>query len=211
MKYDFASRERDLGRIVFALTLDRTKMTERIIIARSDEARRRLERDAGDVYYDEVRPLGSLLIGIERDKSGEWNRNAAILRESYDKVMPLSSARWNLAATVVDYLRNKAESGEPSALFAAIRTWEEYLNCFNLNRGADLLTERLAKLYKPFMIYADYRPWREDSAEVLSRARLDGEAAVELWYPAGKRVLESVAASVSLLPIIAYYLNRVAE
>jgi hypothetical protein len=211
MKYDFASRERDFGSIVFALTLDRKKMTERIVIARSGEARLRLERGTGDVYYDEVRPLGSLLISLESDKVGEWNRNAAILRESYEKVMPLSAARWNLAAPARDYLRRKSETGEPSALFAAIRTWEEYLNCFNLNHGADLLTDRLAKLYKPFLIYADYRPWQDGAADVLSRARQDGEASVELWYPAGKRVLESVAASVSLLPIIAYYLYKVAE
>ncbi len=211
MKYDFASRERDFGSIVFALTLDRKKMTERIIIARSDEARRRLERDAGDVYYDEVRPLGSLLIGIERDKAGGWNRNAAILRDSYEKVLPLSSARWNLAAPARDYLRNKAETGEPSALIAAIRTWDEYLNCFNLRHGADLLTDRLSMLYKPFMIYADNRPWHEDAAEALSRAARDGESSVELWYPAGKRVLECVAAAASLLPVIAYYLYKISE
>jgi hypothetical protein len=211
MKYDFTSRERDLGHVVFALTLDRKKMTERIIIARSDDARRCLERGTGDVYYDDVRPLGSLLISLESDKTGEWNKNAAILRDSYEKVIPLSSARWNLASPVGDYLRRKSDTEEPSALFAAIRTWEEYLNCFNLNHGADLLTDRLAKLYKPFMIYADYRPWRDEASDVLARARQDGESSVELWYPAGKRVLECVIASSSLLPIIAYYLHKIAE
>jgi hypothetical protein len=170
-----------------------------------------LESGTDDTYYDEVRPLGSLLISLESDRAGKWNKNAAILRESYEKVMPLSLARWNLAAPVGDYLRRKSETGEPSALFAAIRTWEEYLNCFNFNHGADLLTDRLGKLYKPFMIYADYRPWRDESAEALSRATQDGESSVELWYPAGKRVMECVVASVSLLPIIAYYLHKIAE
>jgi hypothetical protein len=116
-----------------------------------------------------------------------------------------------LAAPVADYLAQKYESGEPSAIFAAVKTWDEYLNCFNLNHGAELLTKRLALLYKPFSIYADYKPWREETSEVLSRATLDGESAVELWYPAGKRVLESVVASVSLLPIIAYYLHKIEE
>ncbi len=211
MTYDFTSRTRELGRVVFALTLDRKKMTERIVIARSDEARLRLEHGIGDVYYDEVRPLGSLLIGFESDKASEWNQNAVILRDSYEKVMPLSAARWSVAAPVGDYLRRKSETGEPSVLFAAIRTWEEYLNCFNLNRGTDLLTDRLAMLYKPFSIYADYRPWHDGAADALSRALRDGETVVELWYPAGKRVLECVAASASLLPVIAYYLHRIAE
>ena len=186
-------------------------MTERIIIARSGEARLRLERGLGGVYCDETRPLGSLLIDFETDKTGEWNKNAALLRESYDKAIPRMSARWKAAAPVSDFLRGKYESGEPSAMFAAVRTWDEYLSCFNLNHGADLLTERIATLYKPFAVYADYKPWREEASKTLSRATFDGESAVELWYPAGRRILECVAASTSLLPIVAYYLHKIAE
>ena len=211
MKYDFTRRERDFGRIVFALTLDRKKLTERIIIARSDEARLRLERGAGDVLYDETRPLGSLLLNFEGDRAGDWNKNAAILRESYGKVFPLDTQKWKMSAPVGIFLAEKYESGEPSVIFAAVKTWDEYLNCFNLNHGADLLTERLALLYKPFAVYADYKPWREETAETLSRATLDGESAVELWYPVGKRVLECVVASASLMPIIAYYLHKIEE
>jgi hypothetical protein len=211
MNYDFTQRERDFGRIVFALTLDRKKLTERITIARSDEARMRLECGAGDVYYDETRPLGSLLLNFEGDKTGDWNKNAAILRESYSKVFPLDTQKWKMSAPVGEYLREKADSAEPSAIFAAVKTRDEYLDCFNLNHGADLLTERLALLYKPFAIYADYKPWREETAETLSRATFDGESAVELWYPTGKRVFESVVASVSLLPIIAYNLHKIEE
>ncbi len=214
MKYDFTGHERGFGRIVFALTLDRRKMTERIIIARPDEARLRLERGAGDVYYDEARPLGALLTGFERDGAGDWTGNAFILRESYAKAIPRMSARWNYAAPAGAYLRTKYESGEPSALFAAVRTWDEYLNCFNRNHGADLLTKRLAMLSKPFSVYADYRPWHESAAEVLSRAVHEGESAVELWYPAGntgRRVSECVVASSSLLPVIAYYMHKITE
>ena len=32
MDYDFTRRERDFGRIVFALTIDQKKMKERIVI-----------------------------------------------------------------------------------------------------------------------------------------------------------------------------------
>jgi hypothetical protein len=98
MKYDFTRRERDFGRIVFTLTLDRKKLTERIIIARSDDARLRLERCAGDVFYDETRPLGSLLLNFEGDKAGYWSKNAAILRESYEKAIPRIAARWKHVA-----------------------------------------------------------------------------------------------------------------
>jgi hypothetical protein len=170
-----------------------------------------LERGAGDVYYDETRPLGSLLLNFESDTAGDWNKHAAALRESYGKAVPLMSARWKHAAPAADYLRGKSESGEPSALFAAVRTWDEYLNCFNLNHATDLLTERLAALYRPFALYADYKPWQELAPGAMSAALRDSDSEVSLWYPAKKRTFEVVAAFASLLPVIQYYLHKLNE
>lgn len=211
MDYDFSKRGRGFGKIVFALTLDRKKMTERIVIGEMSETRRRLEGGEGDVYYDQTRPLGKFLIDFEADTGREWNRNAMTLRESYGKAIPLESARWKLAAPVADFLRGKYESGEPSALFAAVKTWEEYLNCYNLNHGADLLIGRLSALYRPFFLYGDNRPWQEGQAAALSKVLRDEEAAVELWYPVLKRSFECVVASASFLPVIAYYLHKIEE
>ena len=72
MVYDFFRHEREIGRVVLALTLDRKKMTERVVVARSDDARLRLEHGGGDVYYDGTRSLGSLLIRFEGDAKREW-------------------------------------------------------------------------------------------------------------------------------------------
>jgi hypothetical protein len=197
--------------VVFALTLDRKKLTERIIIGRAEEARRRFEGIESEVFYDETRPLGSLLLTFEADKSGEWNRRGMTLRDSYGKAFILDTERWKMAAPVSDFLRAKYDGGEPSALFAAVKTWDEYLNCFHLNHGADLLTERLSTLYKPFAVYGDYRPWKEEAAAALSTALRDGESSVELWYPVVKRPFECVAVSSSFLPVIAYYLHKIEE
>jgi hypothetical protein len=210
--YDFTGRERDFGRAVFALTLDRKRLTERAVIGRADEARRRFGGDGnGEVYYDETRPLGSLLLSFEADRNGEWNRAGMTLRESYGKAFLFDAERWNMAAPVSDFLRLKYESGEPSALFAAVKTWDEYLNCFNLNHGADLLTERLSVLYKPFMVYGDYKPWKEEAAAALRAASRDGESSVELWYPVAKRPFETVVVTSSVRPVIAYYLHKIEE
>jgi hypothetical protein len=209
--YDFTKRERDFGRIVFALTLDRKKMTERIIVGETNETRRRLEGGKGDVCFDQTRPLGKLLIGFERDAQRKWNANAMILRGSYGKAFLLDTERWKMAAPVSDFLKSKYENGEPSALFAAVRTWEEDLNCFHLNHGADLLVQRLSTLYRPFILYGGYRPWQDEAAAVLSKVLRDEESAVELWYPVVKRPLECVVASSSLLPVIAYYLHKAGE
>ena len=211
LQYDFSSRERVFGRILFLLTLNRRKMTERIIIAREDTARLRLETNTGKVYYDETRPLGSLLLHFHGDPTGEWNRNGMALCQSYGKAFPLDSERWKHAAPTAAYLQEQYGSGEPTAMFAAARTWDEYLDCFHLNHGADLLMERLARLYKPFAVYGECRPWQEETADMLSAATLEGDSTIELWYPAGKRALECVAASASLLPVVAYYLHRIQE
>ncbi len=211
MDYDFTKRDRGFGKIVFALTLDRKKLTERIVIGETTETRRRLEDGAGDVYYDQTRPLGKLLIDFERDSQREWNANAMVLRESYSKAFILDTERWRMAAPVSDFLRSKYDSGEPSTLFAAARTWDEYLNCFHMNHGPDLLIQRLSTLYRPFILYGDYRPWQDEAAAALSKVLRDEESAVELWYPALKRSFEYVIASASFLPLIAYYQHKVEE
>ncbi|MGL5436124.1 MAG: hypothetical protein ACRDBO_12100 [Lachnospiraceae bacterium] len=217
MEYDFSKRERGFGKIVFALTLDRKKMTERIVIGEISETRRQLDDGTGNILYDQTRPLGKFLIDFEKDTERKWNRNAMTLRDSYGKAIPFETERWKMAAPVSDFLRGKYESGEladnrcPSALFAAVKTWEEYLNCFNLNHGADMLTRRLSALYRPFFLYGDNRPWREEATAALSKVLRDEEAAVELWYPVLKRSFECVVTTASFLPVIAYYLHKIDE
>ena len=131
MIYDFTSHEREQGRVVFALTLNQKRMTERVIIGRMDDVRQRLQTKASKVYYDVTRPLGSLLLTFESDKTGIWNRNGGILRDSYGKTFPNEAERWEMAAPVSEFLRKKCKKCEPSAMFAAIRTWENYLSCFH--------------------------------------------------------------------------------
>ena len=211
MDYDFYRREREMGRVVLALTLDRKRMTERVVIAHSGEVRLRLEHNGGDVYYDETRPLGNLLIRFEGDPKREWNAHGMTLRESYGKVFPFEAKRWEMAAPVSKFLWEKYKSGEPSVMFAAIRTWEDYLNCYHMNHGADILIERLNLLYRPFILYADDKPWHEESAVALSRIIHEGESQVELWYPIKKRIFEVVVAVSSLIPVISYYLYKLEE
>jgi len=134
-----------------------------------------------------------------------------ILRESYGKVFPFEGERWRMAATVSRLLRKKYKSGEPSVMFAAIRTWEEYLSCYHMNHVADILTERLNLLYRPFFLYADHQPWQEESADALSRMIRARESQVELWYPMKKRLFEVVVTVSSLMPVISYYLCKLEE
>ena len=186
--YSFTSKKRELGKMVFALTLNRKRMTERIVIGRTEDVRRLLS--GGDsnahnhslIYYDTVRPLGSLLLNFEADPDGNWNKNGIILRESYSKIFPPHSAMRSMAKPASEFLTLKYNSGEPSAMFAAIRTWEDYLNCFSMNHSADMLTSRLSMLYKPFRVYSKSKPWQNEAAAALSVALHDSESNVELWH-----------------------------
>jgi hypothetical protein len=211
MDYDFSRKEREFGRVVLALAIDRKKMTERVVIARSDEARLRFQNGTGEAYYDETRPLASLLIGFGGDPKREWNAQGMKLRDSYSKIFPFESERWKMAAPVSKYLRKKYSGGEPSLMFAAIRTWEEYLSCYNMSHGADVLTERLNLLYRPFFLFDERKPWQEEPASALSRVLSDEESQVSLWYPVKKRPFEVVAASASMLPVVSYYQFKLDE
>jgi hypothetical protein len=74
-------------------------------------------------------------------------------------------------------------------MFAAVKTWDEYLNCLNLNHGANLLTERLASLYRPFTLCAENRSWQELAPVAMSAVLRDTDTDVSLWYPVKNRPL----------------------
>ena len=52
--YDFTVRKKYYERVVFALTLDKKRLTERIVIGETGQVRRSLEHGDGDVYYDAI-------------------------------------------------------------------------------------------------------------------------------------------------------------
>ena len=209
MDYDFTRRDAVFTRKVFVLCLDRKKMTERIIIGEAAEAHSLLERKSGNVYFDETRPMGTLLFGFEADKDRTWNVNAMRLHESYGTLS--QSKRWKLSEQANAFLREKYAAENPAAMFAAMRTWDEYLNCYNINHGRDIFLERTSRLYRPFYLYGDYRPWQEEAVESLSKAIHAGESQTELWYPVKKRPFECVVAHSSFQPLIFYYLHKIEE
>ncbi len=214
MVFNFSKSKQGSGRIVFALTLEKKKLTERIVVGEIKEVRRRLEDNGGDVYFDKTRPLGSLLITFESDKEYLWNAAATQLAESYSKGIIITPNRWKATKQPVAFLQQKYESGEPVAMFAAIQTWIEYLNCYAENRAAQVFADRMALLYRAFVLYGQHKPWQEaENSELLdlSDAIHDNESLVELWYPVRKRPFECVVVHSSFQPVIFYYLHKIRE
>jgi hypothetical protein len=188
-------------------------MTERIIIGEAGEVRLRLERDIGDVFYDETHKIGHFLINFESDPEREWSVNSMGLHDNFAGLFPTKNVKSKTLKPYTDFLRYKYESSEPSAMFAAIRTWEDYWRCFNIARGSEVFIGRVGKLYKPFFRFNErcQHLWEIGSARAMSTALFAEESQIELWYPVKKRPFECVATSSSLLPIIFYYLNRIEE
>ncbi|MDR2559037.1 MAG: hypothetical protein LBC86_05785 [Oscillospiraceae bacterium] len=145
--YDFTSKNRGSDRIVFLLTLDKKKKTERIIIGESVMVKLRIERNIGEVLYDETRPLGQLLLNFESDPGKEWHLNASYLADYIVKKFRQNK----LLEPYIGFLRQKYVSGEPSAVFVAVKTWEEYQLCYGVKDGSDVFTGRVSKLYKSFI------------------------------------------------------------
>jgi len=210
MVYDFTSRESERGRVVFALTLHRKRMTERVIIGRTVDVRQRLETKADVVYYDVTRPLGSLLLTFESDKTGVWNRNGDILRDSYGNTFPNEAERWKMAAPVSEFLRQKCKKGEPSAMFAAIHTWEDYLDCLHKIEEWQLVFRRCKACGKDFLAKSRHielcsDECRKQQAAIAKREfderakgdRLEqlDEAAYYYWYNRLRKLRKGKAAN----------------
>jgi len=204
MDYEFILKNSIYERIVFTLILDKKKMTERIIIGESEKIKLHLEHGNGNVYYDKTRPLGSMLIYFERDTKKEWNINAGVIKKSYEVIFTNNRARKKGLHENIDFLQNKIDTGEPTAMYAAIHTWEQYLNCYRLNHSGDLFIGRSISLYRPF--YRERELWESDNG--INAVR-DDDTQVELWYPSVKRPLECVVGFSSFMPLISYYLHKV--
>ena len=136
-------------------------MNERIIIGDESEVRRLLERGSGNIYFDEISPLGNMLFAFESDAEKQWNVTAMQLIESYAKVGLIDRKRWQAAKQPIAFLRRKYESGVFVAKYAAMRMLIEYLNCFNKSNASEIFIDRVSTLCRPFHLYANNKPWRE--------------------------------------------------
>ena len=217
MEIQFTRTAPCYDRILFVLSLDRKHMKERVLIGEAQQIRFRLEgSDSADLLLDVTRPLGTLLVDFEHDTDGEWNRlGLAPLRDA------LHSNRWKqpeLERQAGDFLRGRYQSGDPVRTYVAARIWNGYLLARE-PRDRDAACDRFMVEVSVLMTaLQDERPLEIDTetgkpktldlnAPFFGRARA-ADTQLDLWYPAGRRATECVAAYASFYPLIVYYLNR---
>lgn len=186
-------------RIVFALTLDRKKMKERIMVGEASQIFISFNgnKDA-EFLCDVTRLLGTFLTDFENDMQGDWNRFG---------IMPLYDAlhvnRWKqlgLEQQAGDFFREKYATLDPVRQYAAVRVWNEYLK-MREHRERDAASEqfvsRMGRLTAAFqspifqnrnqvLFDEDTRRTRrfELSADFFKQISME-DSRIELWYPGG--------------------------
>ena len=209
MEYHFKRQEISGDRVLFALSLDKKSGRERILIGTETEIIKRLWNDPeADVYYDEVYPIGTLFMRKENDGTDWTDRGFMPLWNA------LHSNRWKqpeLEQAAADFCTEKYESGDPFAIYTAIRLWDGYLRAReprDRDRAADLFKLDLMGLISPL---EKYSPEQLLDRSITDTIRQSGEEMkMDVWYPA-RIGMECVTAYRSFLPVILYYHARLAD
>ena len=209
MEYHFKRQETGGDRVLFTFTLDKKSGKERILIGTETEIIKRLWNDPdAKIYYDEAHPIGTLFINKRQDGT-DWTGKG---------FMPLWNAlhsnRWKqpeLEQSAADFCAEMYQSGNPLAIYTAIRLWDGYLRAReprDREQAAELFKVDLMGLISPLERY---------TAEILldhsitDTIRQTGdEMRMDIWYPA-RTGMECVTAYRSFLPVIMYYHARLSD
>jgi hypothetical protein len=211
MEYHFKRQETGGDKVIFALTLDKKTGKERIIIGTEIEITKRLWDDPdADVYYDKIRPIGSLFIDYRQDDGIDGLIDSGF--------MPLWNAlhtnRWRppgLEQAASDFCIKMYDTGYPLSMYAAIRLWDGYLRARqprDRELASELYKTDLMRLITPLSEYT--RDMLIDRS-ITDRFRQSGDdMKLNVWYPP-RTDIECITAYGSFLPLILYYHVRLTD
>ena len=205
--------------VIFALSLDKVRKCERVIIGEEYQVRRRLEGSIeSKVLYDAERPLGEFLFDHEKQLDKDWNLGAIY---PLKKALVLSVGYKEYEATAWSFLEEKEEFCDPICIFSAYqcRRW------YALNRtmlGAEKNSEQfecqsmgLTRSFKQ-ILWEDEKNYSIDQVmeRVEDYVRINGDekdTKAQTWYPGRRRNAECLIIKDSFIPAIWYYLSRLRE
>ena len=209
MEYHFKRQQISGDRVLFALSLDKKSGKERILIGSETAIIKRLWNDPDAmVYYDEIHPIGTLFIN-KRPDGTDWTGSG---------FMPLWNAlhsnRWkqpDLEQAAADFCTKMYQSGDPFAIYTAIRLWDGYLRAReprDRERAAELFKIDLMGLISPLEKYTAENLFDRSITDAIRQT--GDEMKMDVWYPA-KTNVECVTAYRSFLPVIMYYHARLSD
>lgn len=210
-------RNGNLLQSVMALSLNRERNTERIIIGRVDQVSNRMAgiMDA-KVFYDQERPLGTFLFEHEKQMVGLWNENILTLSEGL--AFPIS--RKKKEDTALAFLESEWETAEPVRVFTAYqcRYWyQHYRNQKGAGDKGRQYADQMEDLVRSFNI----KLWKDPTGTVeevwkrvqfsLRRTGTLQDSKVEICYPDRFREREWLIVSYSFYPALQYYLKQIQQ
>ncbi len=220
MNYQFERQNPVTDHIIFVLTLDRKKMKERILIGEEIEIRSRLHgNEDANIFFDQTRPLGTLITAFEHDEDHKWTTNA---------IMPLYNAMHEnrfkqpgLEQTASFFLQEEWDSQDPIKQYAAFRIWNEYLKARLIRDRKSAREDFLAKVTSLTLAFHTQKPLDFDTStgkplrfdltnRIMPRIP-SGALRLDLWYPDQRLETECVAAYSSFYPVLIYYMNRISD
>ena len=155
MEYHFERQEITGDRVLFSLSLDKKSGKERILIGTETEIIKRLWGDSdAKIYYDEVNPIGTLFINKRQDGTDWTDRGFMPLWNA------LHTTRWKqpeLERSAASFCTDMYQSGDPFAIYTAIRLWGGYLRAReprDRNQAAELFRLDLMGLISPMEKYS---------------------------------------------------------
>lgn len=217
-------RDMDIGNcarpIVMALSLNRDKKTERIIIGQMDAVEAWLTgTDKLEVICDVVRPLGTFLFEHQAQNRGEWSQNAGSLlaeaAESFQHREEKETSAWN-------YLAEKRNPHDMVCEFTVRQSWYWYQSCRRL-LGSPEKSREYRDLFLFLVRSFKESLWEKDGAcsldtawntvqwEINGGVRASIEQRMTIRYAARSRGEEWLLISESFYPALQYYLRKLMD
>lgn len=201
--------------VVLALVLDKENKMERVLVGTESDVHLRLEgNEVANVWYDRVRPMGTLLLEHDIQDRAWWcekvfapYRNAL----QYPREQKQNEQRgW-------ENLEDKLASDNAVSVLCAHRTLSLYYPGKYGKRNAvwtEMFGRRMLTLARHFgtkllddeYLYLD--KILEHVSETFEKRLYRDETDLKIWYPWRECQQECVVAEESLLPLILYYLHR---
>lgn len=203
---------------ILALTLDKARGRERIVIGEECQVRRQIENRGGEVIYDAEWPLGEFLFSHEKQLDKDWNAEVIFpLR----KALSTAVGRKEHETSAWEYLAEKVKFNDPICIFTAhqCRSWYgENNTILGSEKSAEQfehLTMGLTRSFKK-ILWGEEKNYSVD--QVMERmeqyTRINGDekdTQARIWYPGKRRNAEYLIVENSFVPAIWYYLNHLRD
>ena len=201
--------------VVLALTLNKENKTERVLVGTESDIRIRLEgKDATCVWYDQERPMGTLLLEYDSQDREWW---CGEVLAPYCDALRYPRERKKNECQGWGNLEEKLTSNNAISVFVACCTLSLYYSGKNERKNADradVFGQKMLTLVRHFRmkVLDEEDLCLEKMLELLVKAcgerMYRDETGLRLWYPWRECKQECAITEASLLPLVRYYLHR---